>query len=80
MRWRDYPGLSRWLYYNHKSSYKIEAEDAMMEAEVPVMPLLGGNQEPRNSGGLWKLEKTRNRLSLGASRKSPALLAFALTP
>lgn len=27
LRWRNYPGLSRWLQYNHKDPYKREVGD-----------------------------------------------------
>ena len=36
------------------------------EAGVRVMPLLGGNQEPRDASCLWKLDNTRKQFVPGA--------------
>lgn len=46
----------------------------MTEVEVGVMSQLEGDPDPKNAGGLWKIEKARNRLSLGVSTRNIALL------
>ena len=61
--------------YLKRGSRKVKvSEDVQMEAEVRVMPLLKGGHKSRNAGGLYKLEKTRNRVSPTAPRqKEPSL-------
>lgn len=70
LRWGDDFGLGG-SNVNHKASHKreagrskTEAENVIKEAEVGMMCSEDGGKghKPRNSGGCWKLEKTRKQI------------------
>lgn len=57
LRWRDYPGLSRWAESNYKSPCKKEAEKAGSEGERfedVMLPALKMRDETMNQAGKYK--------------------------
>lgn len=62
LRWREYPGLSRWAHCSHGDHYKrdmrgvrVRGGDMMMETETGVMcfDIGGSNYKPTNVGNCW---------------------------
>lgn len=82
MRIRDYPGISRWVHWNHRGLCEREARkskseegEGMMETDVGELSFLekSRDHEPRGASG-----RRRKRTFRGSRRKGLALLTLIL--
>lgn len=87
LRWREYPGLSRWVQCKHRYPYKREADrdltreeksHAMTEVEgstvserEDTMPLAWEMEKEATSQGIQVASKTQKRQGNGLSLKPP---------
>lgn len=74
----QYPVLLRWTQCHHKGPesggeaqkrWRNEAKEGQRDAMLLPLKLEERGHEPRNMGGLWRLEKVRKQIRPGAYRK-----------
>lgn len=70
LRWEDDPGLSGWVGYNHKGTYKTERQRArVMPCEKDLTGVKGRGHKPWNVAASRSWKRQENRWFLAVSRK-----------